>query len=251
MVIFELRISIYSFIIIFADMKTKQMILKISIALNISIICFFVGKRVYYYATGLQIFRNDAKIEKLANIKYEKDQVNLFRAMPHDTSDIVFVGTSLTSSFLWDEMFTNSHIKNRGIKGNTMIDIINRLSEITDGKPRKIFIEAGVNDIGTDSINTILNHLIKIITTIKLKTPRTKIYVQSVLPFGITFTPKIEAYNLKVMQYCTANSITFINTYSYFLGDKSLKKELTIDGTHLNDKGYFIWCKILSPYLKN
>ncbi len=229
---------------------SKKLLFRLSIGFNIVFVLFIVGKRVYFYASGLQYFRNDAKIERVATAKSEKDQVDFFKAMPHDTSDIVMLGTSLTANFLWSEMFKNLNIKNRGIKGNTMVDMIARLSEITDGKPSELFIEAGVNDLGTDSINAVFHNLKTIITTVQSKSHRTKIFVQSVLPFDNNYTSKIEAYNSLVQQYCASNNIHFINLYPYFLGDKALKKELTIDGIHLNNQGYSIWVRILSPYLK-
>ncbi len=104
-------------------------------------------------------------------------------------------------------------------------------------------------DIGDNPNNLTLQRVVKIITTIQSKTPRTKIYVQSVLPFGTIYTPKIEAYNNILQKYCLSKNIPFINLYPYFLSKGALKKDLTIDGIHLTAKGYLIWGEILKPYL--
>jgi lysophospholipase L1-like esterase len=220
-----------------------------SLAFNLLIIFFFIGKRIHYYRSGLPEKRADVIALKGYNQRFNKQALDLFKILPHDTTDIVFLGTSLTRNFPLQEFFKNCRLENRGIIGNTITDMIGRLSEITDGRPSKIFIEAGTNDIGDNPNNITLQRVVKIITTIQSKTPRTKIYVQSVLPFGTTYTPKIEAYNYILQKYCLSKNIPFINLYPYFLGNKALKKELTIDDTHLTAKGYLIWGKILKPYL--
>jgi lysophospholipase L1-like esterase len=227
----------------------KNLLLYSSLLLNLFIVSFLVGKRYYYYRSGLPENRTDIAAEKQYKRNFNKYAVDLFKAIPHDTSDIVFLGTSLTRGFPLQELFNDCRLKNRGVIGNTTADIINRLSEVTDGHPQKIFLEVGTNDLSQYSINYTFNQLIRIISTIKEKTAHSKIYVQSVLPFGKSLTPKIEAYNKKVEQYCKSQSIPFINLYPYYLGNNSMKKELTTDGIHLTAAGYLIWKKEVSKYL--
>jgi len=91
-----------------------------------------------------------------------------FKALPHDTTDIVFLGTSLTGGFLLSELFKDTRLKNRGIGGNRTNGILNRLSEVTDGKPAKIFLKVGTNDIQPNCItDTIFNNFLKIVNGIK------------------------------------------------------------------------------------
>jgi hypothetical protein len=64
-----------------------------------------------------------------------------------DSSDVVFVGNSLTEGFPLTEMFHNINIKNRGISGNTISDVLDRITPIAQAHPRKMFIEIGINDL--------------------------------------------------------------------------------------------------------
>lgn len=218
---------------------------------------YFVGKRVYYYQSGLPQNRKDIIPQKPGFITYtinikesNLNAVNLFKSLPHHPTDIVFLGTSLTQGFPLQEMLSDCRIKNRGIGGNTIDNILSRLDEVTNGKPAKIFLEVGTNDIKpTCDIDSIINKFVIIIETIKKTTPLTKIYVQSVLPFGSNNAVNIELYNARLKSYCVKNSLVFINLYPLFLQAGSLKKELTTDGTHLKANGYLIWKNAIEHYL--
>jgi len=171
--------------------------------------------------------------------------------LPHSKTDIVFLGTSLTQGFPLQEMFKDCRLVNRGIGGNTIIDISNRLDEVTDGHPAKLFLEMGTNDISNKvPIALMLIDFKKIIDTVKIKTPSTKIYVQSVLPFGKNNIKEIELYNHSIENYCSKNHISYINTFPLFLQKNSINPNLTTDGTHLNGKGYFIWAEKIRNYIK-
>ncbi|MDP9080928.1 MAG: GDSL-type esterase/lipase family protein [Bacteroidota bacterium] len=238
---------------------TLHIALIISIIINFVILAasYYIGKRVYYYQSGLPQNRKDILPQKTGYITYRinikqsnANAVNLFKALPHSNSDIVFLGTSLTAGFPLSEMFADCRLKNRGIGGNKTNDIFNRLNEVTNGKPAKIFLEVGTNDITLNClIDTIFNNFVKIVTTIKKNSPKTRLYVQSVLPFGRNNISNIENYNKNVQNYCTENKITFINLYPLFLEKGSIKDELTVDGTHLNIKGYLIWKDAIAPYI--
>ena len=222
------------------------------------IAAYFVGKRAFYYESGYLINRPDVLPQKpgfvtyMINIKdFNKNRNDLFRLLPHDTTDIVFIGTSLTESFPLQEMFVNGHIKNRGIGGNTSKDILDRLLIITNNKPQKIFLEMGTNDL-TDlqSVDTTFSNLKKILYQLTIKTPKTRLYIQSVLPFGNEKSIKIiEAYNSKVAGFCHENHIAFINLYPAYLKKGLLNKALTIDGKHLNAKGYLAWYSLIRRYV--
>jgi hexosaminidase len=238
-------------------MKRFKNLLFLFLALTTVALSYFVGKRAYYYQSGLPQNRKDIIPQKPGFITYtinikesNLNAVNLFKSLPHYNSDIVFLGTSLTQGFPLQEMLSDCRIKNRGIGGNTIDNILNRLDEVTNGKPAKIFLEVGTNDLkpGCD-IDSVFNKFSIIIKTIKKTTPLTKIYVQSVLPFGKNNAANIEQYNTRLKTYCVKNALTFINLYPLFLQDGSLKKELTTDGTHLKANGYLIWKNAIEQYL--
>lgn len=236
--------------------KITQIVLVASVAFNILFIAFLISKRFYYihqgYINSHPNGSNDSLITYTIN-KYKANdvQVSLFKRLPHRTSNIVFMGTSLTQGFPLQEIFGNCDLINRGIGGNTATDILRRIDEAIEGKPKKIFLEVGTNDIGREgeTIDSVFVNLKQIIATIKKESPITKIYVQSVLPFGINKNTLIEQYNNKVAAYCKANNLTFINIYPLFLDRNKMADSLTTDGTHLKGDGYFIWANSIKKYI--
>lgn len=226
-------------------------LLILSLCFNFVIVglSYFIGKRIFYYERGQPENRSDIIPQKKGFITYmvnvkdmNMNAVNMFKMLPHKPTDIVFLGTSLTQGFPLQEMFADCRLKNRGIGGNTTNDILARLTEVTNGRPAKVFLEAGTNDIGHQiATDSIFGNFVKIIKIIKKASPLTKVYVQSVLPFGNNNEPSIVTYNNKVNQYCIANNLTYINLYPLYLRNLTLNKDYTTDGTHLNSTGYFIW----------
>lgn len=238
--------------------RRVQLLFTISIILNLLFIAFVIGKRIYYYRSGLPENRKDIVPQTKGFITYKiniadfhRQMLNTFEAMPHDTTDIVFVGTSLTANFPF-ELLKNINIKNRGIGGNTITDISNRISEVTKGKPKAVFLEAGTNDLKPDSsIDTAFNHWQKVVESIRKRSPHTRLFIESTLPFGKDNNKMIESYNAMLYSYCLRHNIDYINLYPYYLDkNKQMRTDLTTDGTHLQISGYLIWKSQLDKYLK-
>lgn len=238
--------------------KPYKIIVVILISVTVLSSSYFIGKRAFYYESGLFKNRCDVLPQKPGFVTYIVDmkalnanQLNLFKLLPHDTSDIVFVGTSLTQGFPLQEMLSDAHLKNRGIGGNTITDVRKRIDEVVDGHPKKIFLEVGTNDLGSTTVDSVFNKLKDLVGYIQDKTPKTAIYVNSILPFGTNNLSKIKTYNTMVSDYCIKHRITYINLYPLFVGIDGLKPSLTIDGTHLKAYGYLIWSDYISKYIKN
>jgi Lysophospholipase L1 and related esterases len=81
---------------------------------------------------------------------YYDQRATLFENLPITPSDIVFLGNSLTDGCEWAELFENPHIKNRGISGDVVLGIYDRIDPILKGKPAKIFLLTGINDVSHD-----------------------------------------------------------------------------------------------------
>ena len=74
-------------------------------------------------------------------------QVALFESYKNSASDIIFLGNSITAHAEWAELLENPHVKNRGISGDITFGVLQRLKEVTEGKPAKVFLLIGINDI--------------------------------------------------------------------------------------------------------
>lgn len=188
-------------------------------------------------------------------------QVADFRSFSNDPSDIIFLGNSLTARMAWDELLGLPNARNRGISGDITFGVLERLSEVTEGRPAKVFILIGINDISRNIPDTmILQNYERIVHFIKTQSPSTKIYFETLLPVNNEFTQFKTHYNKdkhilwlneQIKTMGKKEHITVIDLHPHFQdGNGKLDKRYTEDGLHLNIEGYHIWKHILEPYLK-
>ena len=174
------------------------------------------------------------------------------------SKDIVMVGNSLTEGGgNWNTRLNKKNIRNRGIIGDEVMGIYDRLHQILPGHPEKLFLLAGVNDISHDlTADSIVSMIRMTVERIQRESPDTKLYLQSLLPFDESFgrykkltgkTDMVPEINAQLEVLAKDHKITFINLFPLFTekGTNALRKELTSDGLHLNEEGYKIWVKAL------
>ncbi|CEN40920.1 GDSL-type esterase/lipase family protein [Capnocytophaga cynodegmi] len=170
------------------------------------------------------------------------------------------MGNSITNGCEWAELFGKKNIKNRGISGDISQGAYERLDNIVNGKPKKIFLLIGVNDIARKIPTVITSQNIeKIVMKIQQVSPKTKIYLQSVLPVNADFKmfenhqqpEKIHELNAEIQRICQKYKVTYVDLYSHFIlpNTDKLNPEYTNDGLHLMAEGYLLWKKIIMPYL--
>jgi lysophospholipase L1-like esterase len=185
-----------------------------------------------------------------------------FKQNPLKEGQIVFLGNSLTQGGKWNEYFPEQNPVNRGISGDNTLGMLGRLHEVIEGRPMKLFIMAGINDISLNRPNDmIINGIKSIIYQVKEGSPDTRIYVQSILPINkdvckykrmMGKEKKIEELNKLIRKFCESENITFINLYPHFLGGKRLMDaKYTSDGLHLNEEGYAVWVSRIEDYVNN
>ncbi len=152
------------------------------------------------------------------------------------------------------------NIKNRGINGDIVEGIMERIDPVVNGHPAKIFLLVGVNDVShnltADSVSTAIGQLIDYIRT---KTPQTKLYVQSLLPINNSFKrykaifgkeQVIRDINTRVSAMADDKGFTWINSRPIFADkDDNLDPRWTNDGLHLLGEGYMQWRDFLLPYV--
>ncbi len=196
--------------------------------------------------------------KKYGELYYQR--ASLFDLLPVDSTDIVFVGNSLTHGCEWHELFGMPNIKNRGINGDIVEGIMERIDPVVNGHPAKIFLLVGVNDVShnltADSVSTAIGQLIDYIRT---KTPQTKLYVQSLLPINNSFKrykaifgkeQVIRDINTRVSAMADDKGFTWINSRPIFADkDDNLDPRWTNDCLHLLGEGYMQWRDFLLPYV--
>ena len=170
------------------------------------------------------------------------------------SKDIVMLGNSLTEGGGdWGKRLGKENVINRGISGDEVMGVYDRLHQILPGKPAKLFLLIGVNDVSHDlSTDSIVYRIDQTLARIQKESPDTKVYLQSLLPINESFnrykrltnkTYQIPEINPRLEALAKEKKITFIDLFPLFVekGTNVLRKELTNDGLHLNDKGYEIW----------
>jgi len=187
-------------------------------------------------------------------------RASLFSKLAITPKDIVFIGNSITNGAEWNELFPRKRVKNRGISGDTSEGVYDRLDPVVKGKPAKIFILIGINDISRGiQADTIAQNMKRIVEKIQNESPKTKIYIQSILPVNPDFRmfkghmkPQlIKEINQSYQNIAQKYKVNYIDLYSHFLeeGTDKMDKKYTNDGLHLLGEGYLLWREIVKPYL--
>lgn len=193
---------------------------------------------------------------------YYYQRVSLFESLPASGEDIIFLGNSITDGGEWVELFPGKPVKNRGISGDTADGVYDRLESIIKGKPAKIFLLIGINDLARGkSPNSIVNRIALITERIQKEVPQTKLYIQSVLPVNDCFGlfkghtsrwDEVKKINEGLRQLAENTSTTYVDLYSCFIGEEPDKMDRTYsnDGLHLMSEGYFKWAELITPYVE-
>ena len=205
-----------------------------------------------------KVYSQAVTTPKYTEFYYQR--ASLFDVLPVDSTNIVMLGNSLTNGAEWAELFNNSKVINRGITGDTAQGIKDRLKPVTDGKPAKIFLLTGANDIShhltADSIATAIVDLVK---TIQEQTPDTRLYVQSILPINNSFgryknmidkEGVVIEINRLLEPQIEELGATWLNVYPLFVDeDGNMRSDYTNDGLHLLGPAYLVWRDYLLPYI--
>jgi lysophospholipase L1-like esterase len=170
---------------------------------------------------------------------------------------IVFTGSS--SIRIWhnlQERFPEHQIINSGFGGSQASDLLWYSQElILRFRPKKVFIYEGDNDISAGKRpKEIMKDISGIISKIGAQNAMTEIVL-------IAAKPSIARWNLK-RYYKRLNrkfrklsrrdvQINYADVWKPMLDRRKVKEDIFIeDGLHMNAKGYEIWFKTITPFLK-
>jgi len=227
----------------------------LAISVIINILFIFFGGYVIHKKGGIDYIKRKLS-PTLDRGAYYYSKKGLFEIMPNDTNEIIFLGNSITDWCDWYELFGKANIKNRGIGGDVVTGVIERIDEVVSSKPKKIFLMIGINDLGRkDAISQILTDYEKLINLIKEKSPATQLYIQSILP---TYNlPNINnndivTINTELQRLTMKYNLIYVNLFDLVKNkNNELDTVYTHDGIHVNEKGYLIWKKAIENYVNN
>ena len=175
------------------------------------------------------------------------------------SADIVFLGDSITHGGSWEEYFLECRAVNRGINGDTVQGVIDRLPDVLALKPRKLFLLIGVNDLNNHlPIEKLKNAYEDLFDKLNKDARNTEICLQSILPvknklhFGLGAKNKdIVVVNSFLKTQAANRGFTFIDTHSLFANEQGvLRPELSNDGLHLCGQGYARWRDAISQFVQ-
>lgn len=186
---------------------------------------------------------------------YERlDQFRQEKSM--NSESIVMLGNSLVEfGGDWSTRLNKKNVVNRGIIGDEIMGVNDRLEELIKAQPQKIFLLIGINDVSHQlSVDSILQMEEQLIQRICSELPHTHIYLQSLLPINESFkryrllngkTDMIPTINKGLKKLAKKYPITYVSLFSKFKEKKSnsMRADLTTDGLHLNEAGYTIWVR--------
>ena len=182
---------------------------------------------------------------------YYKHRVSMFRSLPETEFKIIMLGNSLNNNAPWTELFPLGYVVNRGISGDVIDGVRQRLDEIIPDRPSKIFLITGTNDLVNEPELPAVeawNRYEKLIKEIRDQLPGTALYVQSMLPinpmskFYEGFNSRVSEINKLIEAGKERYEYFYIDIASKLSDDKGdLDANYTTDGIHLSAAGYFVW----------
>lgn len=197
------------------------------------------------------------------SLDYRSDYYSAKRAQQEHVAvqpqHIVMLGNSLTERGAWADLLQDSLVVNRGIGGDCVAGMTARLGAIVAGKPRALFLMAGVNDLIFSKITpeALLGQYERLLDAIRAASPRTTVFIQSLLPldevqneeYFAGKNARIEAFNALLRDMARQRGLDYIDIRSRMVRDGKMPAEYTVDGIHLNAAGYAVWVDVLRPYL--
>jgi len=231
----------------------------VSVIVNVLLV-FFIGFKMFNKPDKMdeekvEAIKQEARMSTLRQVfgNYHKAKVSIFEVMPNDSNEIIFLGNSITDYCDWNELFGNQRIKNRGISADFLSGVIERIDEVTESHPEKIFMMIGINDLQKGrSVNQILTDYKQLINLIKEKSPETKLYIQSLLP---TKRPHLNnadiiEINKGLKLFAEKYDLTYIDLFDPFKTENNqMNMDYSFEGLHPNGKGYLVWKNAVEEYV--
>lgn len=199
----------------------------------------------------------------LADEPFRNHRYDSFKVLETDNESIVFIGNSITDMHCWPEAFKTSDgrylpIVNRGNSGTYSTEQSNNLESYIAGKPKKVFMMIGTNDIATSgglnfSGEQVLQYVKSMVDRIHMRSPQTKIYLYSIL--NNKTSNRVEATwlhtNKILKEFVEAQDVewlTYIDLYDKLTG-VAQGGVWSYDYLHLTAAAYKVWCETICEYL--
>ncbi len=237
----------------------KEILFIFSIVFNLFAILF-----IYFFICkkgGMRFIKKKLRIQQVHEDNgfgpYYDQRKSLFKYLPQQSDDILFIGHSLIDGCEWAELLENPRIKNRGINGEIVKGVLIRVEEILITPPAKIFLMIGTNDIDHGyEAPEILKNYEKIIVFLNQRCPDTKIYLISMLPVFKHLRHQVntipEDFNTGLLKLTNKYNCHYVDLYNQLQdANGHLVENYSNDGWHLMGEGYVKVKGILWPLVND
>ena len=177
-----------------------------------------------------------------------------------DPRTIVFIGSS--SIEFWETLpqdFAGHQVLNLGKAGTTYSHLVANVGEWAARYPaHRYVIYSGDNDIAwMRSPEKVAGQFREVALTLKSAIPGVQVFVISIKP-NLIPTRRVrigavrKANAMIAAEAAALGQVTFVDTHTHMLGPNGQPRSewFTIDGIHMNEKGYRLWRDILLPQLE-
>jgi lysophospholipase L1-like esterase len=226
---------------------------------KICLLLFIIAAVGFFSFSCYRRMKTRRIIEGTLASEHWRGRMKEFLAQKRSAGKTVFLGNSLTELFDLS-ILGDSTLINRGITGDFSEGLLKRIDEVITLHPGKLFIEVGINDLVEHvSVKEVCKNYRKIVERVRMESPGTEIYFQSILPVRMESTfltssadvnDVVKEENEALKKLAEETRVVYINLYDNFVVNGEMNQRLTWDGVHLVDEGYAIWKALLSPYLK-
>ena len=200
-------------------------------------------------------------VQSVCLASFREHRYDSFKVLEPEEGSIIFMGNSITDMHCWHEVFRTSDGKtlpiiNRGNWSTCTDEQSDVLESYLRNKPKKVFMLLGTNDIASDRLNLtpeqLIAYLNSVVQRILLRSPETKIYLNSIFPTNSSVRPesKILATNECIKAYADQHdNVTYIDMYDKLKGISS-GGVWSFDGLHLAAAATKVWSENLCKYLQ-
>ena len=195
-------------------------------------------------------------------IRYLRDhyaqRLKVFTAEPLVTGGLVFLGNSITEFGDWKKLTGDPTAVNRGIAADNSFGVLDRLGEVIARRPRKLFLEIGINDIAQDiPVEVIEKNIYSIVRRVREGSPNTSVYVISILPTNNDVRQEypelygkngiVQRLNYELRLHAVENGFSYIDVWRRVVtADGDLDRRYARpDGLHPNAAGYQVWMQLM------
>jgi lysophospholipase L1-like esterase len=163
------------------------------------------------------------------------------------------LGDSLTEQGDWSRRFPTLHIRNRGVGGEGVNDLLRRLDRVAEERPAAVFLMVGVNDLKVGTPPAAVLDGIRAISS-RLRGAWIPVVFQSTLYIDPARRPdindSIRALNDQIRVLAREAAAPFIDLNAALAPAGRLAPEVSRDGLHLTASGYAAWVRSINPCIR-